>query len=226
MDNERDFKGVWIPKAVWLDERLNALDKVILIEIDSLDQGDRGCYASNKHLAGFCQCSESKVSKAVSKLIKYGYIYVQNFDGRQRELKSSLSENAKQPSKIYYAESENMPESNTKRNTETKKKKESYNAIVEDFTENGELRETIFEYIKMRKLIKAPMTDRALLLLLHKLQGLSTDTQTQIAILNQAIVNNWKSVYPLKGGVKVKSEHEQDHSLDDIFHAASKGASL
>lgn len=40
----RDFKGVWIPKEVWLDTRLNALDKVILTEIDSLDNGERGCY--------------------------------------------------------------------------------------------------------------------------------------------------------------------------------------
>ena len=25
---ERDFKGVWIPKEVWLDERLGILDKI------------------------------------------------------------------------------------------------------------------------------------------------------------------------------------------------------
>ena len=28
MNDNRDFKGVWIPKEVWLDTRLNALDKV------------------------------------------------------------------------------------------------------------------------------------------------------------------------------------------------------
>ena len=55
MSENRDFKGVWIPKEVWLDTRLNALDKVILMEIDSLDQGEKGCYASNEHLAEFCQ---------------------------------------------------------------------------------------------------------------------------------------------------------------------------
>ena len=90
-DNERDFKGVWIPKEVWLDTRLNALEKIILTEIDSLDSSERGCWASNKHLAEFCQCSESKVSTAISKLIKLGYLYVQSFDGRLRELKSRLS---------------------------------------------------------------------------------------------------------------------------------------
>ena len=118
-ENERDFKGVWIPKIIWLDDRLSALDKVILTEIDSLDQGERGCYASNKHIAEFCQCSEAKVTKSVSRLIKFGYLYMQKFDGRQRELKSRLSNFASLPSKNYEAESENLQESNTSKNTAT-----------------------------------------------------------------------------------------------------------
>ena len=85
-EQERDFKGVWITKTIWLDERLSALDKVIFAEIDRLSSTGKGCYASNKYIASFCQCSESKVSKAISKLIEFGYLYVQKFDGRQRFL--------------------------------------------------------------------------------------------------------------------------------------------
>lgn len=121
--NERDFKGVWIPKVVWLDNRLSALDKVILTEIDSLDQGERGCYASNRHIADFCQCSEAKVTKSVSQLIKYGYLYVQKFDGRQRELRSRLAKFTGLPSKNYEAESQNLRESNTSNNTSTNTEK-------------------------------------------------------------------------------------------------------
>lgn len=74
MDKEfnypRDFKGVWIPKQVFLDERLNAIEKLILAEVDSLDvEGSEGCFASNEYLAKFCQCSVTKVSTSVSKLI-------------------------------------------------------------------------------------------------------------------------------------------------------------
>lgn len=94
---ERDFKGVWIPKEIWLDNRLNALDKVILTEIDSLDQGESGCYASNKYIADFCQCSEVKVSRAISKLIKLGYLATAKFDGRTRVLQSCLVKMIKQP---------------------------------------------------------------------------------------------------------------------------------
>ena len=129
-ENERDFKGVWIPKEVWLDTRLNALEKMILTEIDSLDSSDRGCWASNKHIAEFCQCSETKVSTAISKLIKLGYLYVQAFDGRQRELKSRLSKSVRQDMKSCEPAFENVQESNTYKNTKKNtKKKEIYTEI-------------------------------------------------------------------------------------------------
>ena len=34
---QRKFRGIWIPADVWLDERLSAVEKVLLMEIDSLD---------------------------------------------------------------------------------------------------------------------------------------------------------------------------------------------
>ena len=124
---ERDFKGVWIPKVIWLDNRLSALDKVILTEIDSLDQGERGCYASNKHIADFCQCGEWKVSTSISKLIEYGYLYVQNFDGRQRELKSCLGKFTEQVCENHKADLGKSRQSNTKNNpsNNTTRKRES-----------------------------------------------------------------------------------------------------
>nr|DAI49410.1 MAG TPA: replication protein O [Caudoviricetes sp.] len=127
MEQKRDFKGVWIPKTVWLDKRLSALDKMILTEIDSLASEERGCFASNAYIADFCQCSEAKVTKSISLLIKLGYLYVASFNGRQRELKSHLStpsyeaesenvqgslvKNTRQGSKFYEAESENLRDS-------------------------------------------------------------------------------------------------------------------
>lgn len=87
----RDFKGIWIPAEVYLDRRLGALEKIMLSEIDSLSVGDDGCFASNKALAEFCQCSERKVTEAITKLISFGYLQVIGFDGRTRKLKSTLT---------------------------------------------------------------------------------------------------------------------------------------
>ena len=144
-ENKRDFKGVWIPKEIWLDKRLNALDKVILTEIDSLDSSERGCFASNKHIANFCQCSETKVSTSISKLIEYGYLYVQKFDGRQRELKSRLSKFERQSFKNCEADSQNLKESNIDNNTSNntynispispKRDMTDYNAVIEAYND-------------------------------------------------------------------------------------------
>lgn len=109
----RDFKGIWIPREVWLDERLTALDKFILMEVDSLD-GEEGCYATNEYIAGFCQCSERKVRDALSKLKELGYVYSKGFDGRQRVLGSKLTG---QGGKKCHPGRQNLPPENTSRDT-------------------------------------------------------------------------------------------------------------
>lgn len=89
IERNRDFKGVWIPKEIWLNENLTMLEKVILTEIDSLDNEEH-CVAGNEYLAQFCQCSEWKVSTAIKKLQDLGYLEVVSFDGRHRRLKSCV----------------------------------------------------------------------------------------------------------------------------------------
>lgn len=113
---ERGFKGIWIPREIWEDTNLNMLEKGILMEIDSLDSSDSGCYATNDYLANFCQCSGSKVSSAISKLIKLGYIECVSFDGRRRQLKSCIAFSKRQPTKNYKAAEQNLGQRNIDRN--------------------------------------------------------------------------------------------------------------
>lgn len=221
MSENRDFKGVWITKEVWLDTRLNALEKVILTEIDSLDNGEKGCYASNEHLAKFCQCSKTKVSTAIKKLIDCGYIYVQNFDGRKRELKSRLSNFERQNNKNCKAEYQILKESNIDNNTnnntvsnkkERKKKKQtkSYDEQITEYTENEELQEALKAFIQMRSFIKKPMTEYALKLMLKKLDDLGNNDTTKIAILNQSITHNWQGIFPLKDEYTKQEKHPEN----------------
>ena len=117
----RDFKGIWIPKEIWLDKRLNTIDKVILLEIDSLDAGEDGCYASNQYLAEFCQCTATTVSTSISKLIKLGYVEVIKFDGRKRYLKSRVTKIVSQPLKNLKADFKNFKEINIDNNIDNNK---------------------------------------------------------------------------------------------------------
>lgn len=110
---QREFQGIWIPKEIWLDPNLNALDKIIFAEITSFSSTEKGCYASNEYFAKFCQCSESKISKTISKLIDMGYVELLKFDGRTRVLKSCLVKFTMQKINYYQAEQEKMPAINT-----------------------------------------------------------------------------------------------------------------
>ncbi len=56
----RDFKGVWIPKEIWLSADLTLMEKVLFVGIHSLDN-EHGCYASNRHFAEFLGISERQV---------------------------------------------------------------------------------------------------------------------------------------------------------------------
>lgn len=116
--NNRDFKGVWIPKEIWLRKDLNALDKMIFAEIDSLDN-ENHCTAGNEYFAEFCQCSESKVTKTVKKLIDLGLVEQIHFDGRHRKLR--VVKNTIESSKIYEAEPEKIRANNTSNKTNSNK---------------------------------------------------------------------------------------------------------
>jgi hypothetical protein len=63
----------------------------------------------------------------------------------------------------------------------------------------------IDDFKEFRKKIKKPMTDRAVELLVDKLNKLASDDETKIAILNQSIVNGWQGVFPLKGDTQRQS---------------------
>ncbi|MAP81911.1 MAG: hypothetical protein CL526_12590 [Aequorivita sp.] len=71
---QRDFKGVWIPKELYLYTGLTWTQKLILLEVDSFTRNSLPCFVSNDHLSSFTQASISSVEKAVSKLVKEGYL--------------------------------------------------------------------------------------------------------------------------------------------------------
>ncbi|MGE7115147.1 DnaD domain protein [Lysinibacillus sp. NPDC047702] len=74
-NNQRDFKGIWIPSNIWLTKELTLQEKVFLVEIDSLDN-EHGCFASNKHFANFFQLSTSRCSEIINELRKKGLIEI------------------------------------------------------------------------------------------------------------------------------------------------------
>src|ERR1700730_18461498 len=73
--HERDFKGVWIPREIWLSDELSLIEKVLFVEIHSLDN-ERGCFASNRYFAEFFSVSPRQIATYVASLKEKGFITV------------------------------------------------------------------------------------------------------------------------------------------------------
>jgi len=81
----RDFKGVWIPKKVWLDKKLGALEKLILAclcsyagggEQSSLGTGET-CSSTRSKICHDLNISIGTFSKHLKNLVRYGYVKVE-----------------------------------------------------------------------------------------------------------------------------------------------------
>ena len=68
------------------------------------------------------------------------------------------------------------------------------------FPDNDLLEKTFADFRDMRKKIKAPMTDRAVDLMVGKIKKL--DPGTAVKMLEQSIMNGWKDIYELKDDKK------------------------
>ena len=70
---EENFKGIWIPKDIWLCDELTPIQMLVLMQIDSLD-GKFGCTASNAHISTFFGVHLQTISDHIQTLQKKGFI--------------------------------------------------------------------------------------------------------------------------------------------------------
>ena len=112
---------------------------------------------------------------------------------------AELNDNNKDNNKVTTKEQQ----SNTNKNVKNEKNKRNiYKEKISEYTNNKELQTTLFDFLKMRKEINSKMTDRALVLLLNKLDKLADNDKQKIEILEQSIERSWKSVFPLRNDLQ------------------------
>ena len=92
-------------------------------------------------------------------------------------------------------------------------KKDNLKAVV-DGVEDDELKDALNDFIDMRKKIKKPLTERALKIILTKLDDLAADPHTKAEILLQSVEHCWQTVYELK-----KEEPKKKSIIDEWMDA-------
>ena len=198
---------------------LKATQKIVLITILSYHNKERGySYPSHSDLMRDC-CIKDKntLIKAIKDLEALGYLRKETIKGvGNRYYIEEVGENkttekissVKNPTggvwktQLEVCEKPNTinTKTNTKINTNNKKEKEKTNIdkIINAYTENNSLVEAIKDFIKMRKTIKKPITDRGLKMILNKLDQYGNDDLEKIEILENSIMNCWQGVFELK----------------------------
>lgn len=228
---QRDFKGVWIPREIWLNNELNWTEKLLLIEIDSL-QRNKECFATNDYFAKFLGLSKDRISKLISHLKKLGYIEVKivykdgtkQIDkriittmGYRRKQLGGLGENT-EGGIGENNEDNNIYINNTIINNKERKKdvenqstgqlypenqnfekieKETFDELIEEYTDNEELQTELKEHLKTRKAKKGALTNHAIELSFKTLDNLADNDNEKILIVQKSIENGWTSFFPL-----------------------------
>ena len=83
----RDFKGIWIPREIWLRKDISTAEKALWAEIYFLhDKEKGGCCASNEFLEEFSKVKRRVLQRRISNLKSKGLIKEVAFDGRNRTL--------------------------------------------------------------------------------------------------------------------------------------------
>lgn len=203
-----------VAQSIIRDKNLTLKDLGLLVSLlslpDNWEFSERGLYAT------FPNDGMNSIRTGLKNLERLGYLkrVRKRLGGKLAEVEWSVFDapclenpNVEKPN-VEKPYMENPTQYNTKESitdestTEEKKKERKTNGYDDILSsiEDTSLRDLYLEYIKMRKLIKSPMTDRALEMLIHKVESLETDVERQKKLLEVAIINNWKSVYPLKEG--------------------------
>ena len=95
--------------------------------------------------------------------------------------------------------------------------KKGFDLIINDYTSNLDLKNTVMNFIKMRKAIKKTLTDNALELILKKLNNLTALDNEKIEILNNSIMGSWQGVFPLKGDKYGGTRQNNGTSSEDEY---------
>lgn len=128
----------------------------------------------------------------------------QNPKETQRKPKDNLQETQDEPNQNLNEDEDEDVDVNVDDNEddnnekEKNKKRKTFEDVFKEKSVSNNFKNTLKDFIDMRKTIKKPMTSKALELLINKVRKMSTIEQEQIDILNQSIERGWQTVYPLK----------------------------
>lgn len=174
-------------------------------------------------LVAICKENETAITSALKELQSFGYLKMTKLMPNKAENRSKIEyvyDVFEHPQENINQVVENLPiekqvvekqgqlntnnkitnKLNTNNFFKEKERKRTYEEILEEDVPDNELRDLYEEFIKMRQLMKLPLTEKGLELLIQRVNKLAPDSiEHQRELLDMAIMNSWKTVYEIRG---------------------------
>lgn len=106
----------------------------------------------------------------------------------------------------------NIKNNKNEKNISKKESKESFDDLIDKFTQNEELRIELRNHLATRKAKRATLTNRAIELSLKNLTQLADSDEEKIKIVQQSIEKGWTSFYRLENKKKTNKQNEQEYN--------------
>ena len=214
-EQQRSYYAI-IPANVRYDKDLAPNAKLLYGEITALCNEKGYCWASNQYFAELYGVSILSIKRWVNSLVTKGYVYrtltykpnSKEVDKRILSIDGGIKIDTTSVQKCYDPSIKNDTDNNTSINNtfnntniykgEKKRKSETVNSVIAEYTESKDLQDALHGFVEMRNKARKPLTARAMMLSLNKLTELALDDVTKIAIVNQSIMHNWLTFYKLQ----------------------------
>lgn len=241
-EQQRSYYAI-IPANVRYDKDLAPNAKLLYGEITALCNEKGYCWASNQYFAELYGVSVLSIKRWVNSLVTKGYVYrtltykpnSKEVDKRILIINGGIKIDTTSVQKCYDPSIKNDTSSSIKNDTdnntsinntfnntniykgEKKRKSETVNSVIAEYTENKDLQDALHDFVDMRTKVRKPLTVRAMKLSLNELDKLAVDDVTKIAIVNQSIVHSWLTFYKLQnnnnGGQRQLTRKEMGYAF-------------
>lgn len=197
--------------AKMLADELGFEETTVTLALKALEQLDM--IIANEDFFAIAGWEEYQNIEGMDKIREQNRVRQAKFKEKQKLLQGNVTDNVI----VTQGNATDIDKEKEKEKDKRIKKESSYDDILSSIADD-DLRELYLEYIKMRKMIKAPMTDRALAMLINKVNDLEPHSvENQKKLLEVAIMNNWKSVYPLKDKANVKQPEQPSAQTEELL---------
>lgn len=195
------MKGLWIPIEIVKDTSLTATEKFILSDVFSMVSGGLPYFKSNATIALEFNVSQGTVSRSVANLITNGYLVLECFDGRRRQLGVD-AEYTKMSTQSTQERVGSIP-----KNKKAALRKPQHNKQVSKQAmvqwnvsmDTDELKHAWNEWNdEQKKRRKKPYTERAQKMAAKRLTEMSKgDPALAVELINYAILRRWDTFWEL-----------------------------